>query len=89
MSAEHVRDVMARLGVVNEPLAAALEAREDSIESYLLLSGAQLGAMPGFVAKVLMDAGLGKRKSPDEKAMIEAGFARDMEELRRMMGEGS
>ena len=86
MTAPHVRDVMSTMGVDNEPLAVALEAREAAIEQFLLLSGAQLGAMPGFVAKALKDAGLGAAKSPEEDAMIEAAFARDMEELRRMMG---
>lgn len=73
-------------------LEAALLAREDAIADALRLAGAQLGAMPEFVAETLCQVGLGTQPDDETRALIHQQFVARMawlqEEFRRQQGGG-
>lgn len=72
----------------NEVLYADLLAREDAIADSLRAAGMQLGAMPEFVAKALMDVGLGTPPDPDTRQFLDAQFATRLEWLQQQFGIG-
>jgi hypothetical protein len=90
-----VREVLDRhRNLIGETVASELEAalleREDGIADQLRLMGAQLGAMPEFVAKALLDVGLGTPPDEETRAFIERGFTTRLEwlqeQFRRQQG---
>lgn len=66
---------------VAEALEKDLTQREDLIADMLRVAGAQLGTFPEFVAKVLMDVGLGTPVEPDVQQHLNTQFASRMEWL--------
>lgn len=58
-----------------DSLTRALVEREDQIATYLLQAGANLGGDPAFVAKALLDIGVGTAPSPGEADLINRAFA--------------
>lgn len=58
-----------------EQVTEALLDREDQIATYLLTAGMNLGGDPAFVAKAILDIGIGRPKSEEEERLINAAFA--------------
>lgn len=56
-------------------LKRALLDREDLIADYLTTAGATLGGDPAFVAKAILDIGIGRPKPDDVQALINQTFA--------------
>lgn len=75
---------------VRPSLEAALMEREDDMADQLRIAGAQFGAMPEFVAEVLVQIELGTPPSSEARVMIRQGFETRLawlqEEYRRMTG---
>ena len=77
--------------LTNEHLAtelhAALTAREDEIADGLRMAGAQLGAMPEFVAEVIAQLGLGTEPDAETRLHIHNQFHAGMARLQQMIEE--
>lgn len=54
---------------------AALLDREDRIAEYIRSAGMHLGADPAFVAKAILDIGIGRPPSAEEAGLINHAFA--------------
>jgi len=69
-----------------EDLVRQLTDREEMLADYLRLAGIQFGVFPQIMAKVFMDAGLGRSIPESQQAMVNRQFTELMVEFRRQMG---
>lgn len=60
----------------------ALVEREAAVADYLREAATAFNLYPQIVAKVLMDAGMGRTVSDQERKLIDAGFAALMQQVR-------
>jgi hypothetical protein len=54
---------------------AALMTRDEQIAEYIRTAGNNFGAEPAFVAKVILDIGIGRVMAPEEQHYINQVFA--------------
>lgn len=72
-----------------EELYATLLAREENIADHLRLAANQFGLMSPIVDEVIVQAGLGKEPSAEDRKFIADRFNDLMAELRRQQGENN
>jgi hypothetical protein len=70
-----IAEVIAQHTGDTESLARVLTEREDQIATYMLQAGANLGGDPAFVAKALLDIGVGTPPTQPEADLINRAFA--------------
>lgn len=75
--------VAEREGWDNARLQVELVGREAGIADALRMAGGNLGADPAFVAKVIIDIGIGGPWSPEEINLINQQFAERLEFYRQ------